>query len=97
MAFSEPRAKALLASMIPGVFGVRRSGIANLEILQPHLTPGDDPVVVVGDGDQPQLLAAAPVDGLDHAVHRARADGTQEVGVVVDPTTFPPPRVASQV
>ena len=32
------------------------------DVLQPHLAARDDPIVVVGDGDQPQLLATAAMN-----------------------------------
>ena len=71
---------------------------ARLEILQPHLTPGDQPVVVVGDRDQPQLLTATAVDRFGRAVHHPRFDGAQEIGVVVDADHVAAAvRVASQV
>ena len=54
------------------------------EVLQPHLAAGDDAVLFVADGDQPQLLSAAAVDGLGDGEHLPGADGAQEVGVVVD-------------
>ena len=60
-----------------------------LEVLQPHLTAGDHPVVGVGDGDQPQLLAPTAVNRFGGAVHHAGADGAQEVGVVVDSHDIP--------
>ncbi len=58
--------------------------VPQLEVLQPHLAAGHHPVVVVGDGDQPQLLAPPRWIGSATAVHHPRADGPQEIGVVVD-------------
>ena len=59
------------------------------DVLQPHLAAGDDAIVVVGDGDQPQLLPSAAVDRRRHRGDGARRDRAQEVGVVVDPDDVP--------
>ena len=63
-----------------------------LEILQPHLTAGHQPVVRVDDGDLPQLLAASAMDRGRRAVDHPAADRSQEVGVVVDADDRATPR-----
>ena len=59
------------------------SALLGLQILQPDLAAGDQSVLVVGDGHQPQLLAPAAVDGSVAAVTVPDGDRPQEVGVVV--------------
>ena len=54
------------------------------QVLQPHLTPGDEPCLLVVDLDQPQLLQPAAVDRRTGRHQLAVADGAQEVGVVRD-------------
>ncbi len=54
------------------------------EVLQPHLTAGHQAFIRVGDGDHPQLLTTPAMYRGRGAVDHAAADGTQEVGVVID-------------
>ena len=53
------------------------------DVLQAHLAAGDEPVGLVPDLDQPELLQATAVHGLGDGPQRALADRPQEVRRVV--------------
>ncbi len=52
-------------------------------VLQPQLATCQRPAVFVGDGDEPQLLDTALLQGLGDNLGAARGSGAQEIGRIV--------------